>query len=90
MATMPAAPDMGEPISSLSATRRARLYLLTPKKAIAVTATGGVPSLEKAIGDPEVSGVSSWTDAPGDAPWERPQAHDVLRAMDPSPDSAGP
>ncbi len=44
-------------VSAISATRRARLYLITPKKAIQIAATGGVPSLERSIGDQEVSGA---------------------------------
>ncbi len=31
-------------ISAISPTRRARLYLITPEKAVPITATGGVPS----------------------------------------------
>src|SRR4029077_2771495 len=82
IATVRNAPDVAARISAMSATRRARVYLITPKKAIQVAATGGVPSLEKSIGDREVAGVAAWTDAPGDSRWARPESDDVLRAMD--------
>jgi hypothetical protein len=49
---------------------------------VAVSAHGGIPSLERAIGDAEISRVAAWADAPGDAGWSRPDDGDVLRAMD--------
>jgi len=80
-------------IHTMSVTRRSGIFLITPKKAIPVSATGGIPSLEKAIGDPEVSGIAAWTDAPGDERWSKPERGDVLRAMDrfhPIPDASTP
>jgi quercetin dioxygenase-like cupin family protein len=59
------APETAARISAISVTRRARLYLITPGKALQMTATGGVPSLERSIGDPEVAAIPVWTDAPG-------------------------
>jgi hypothetical protein len=82
ISTLQHAPEIATRISTISPTRRARLYLITPEKAIQIAATGGVPSLERSIGDREVSGISAWTDAPGDAQWARPEAGDVLRVMD--------
>jgi len=75
-------PEIADRISASSVTRRARLYLITSKKKIQITATGGVPGLEKSIGDREVSAVAAWADAPGDERWARPATGDVLRAMD--------
>jgi hypothetical protein len=82
LSTVQHTPDIAASISAISATRRTRLYLITPQKAFPMTATGGVPSLERSIGDREVAGVAAWTDAPGDRKWARPEIGDVLRAMD--------
>ena len=53
--------------SAVSPSRRATLFLLAHDKKIAIGVRGGVPSLEKAVGDPEVIGQDSWTDTPADA-----------------------
>ena len=45
-------------------------------------ARGGIPSLERALEDPETAGVSAWVDAPGDGAWTSPDAADVLRSLD--------
>ena len=45
-------------------------------------ARGGVPSLERVLGDGETSGVAAWVDAPSDAAWADANPADVLRAMD--------
>jgi hypothetical protein len=65
--------------------RRANLFLVRPgnrRGAVAVRARGGVPSLERALGDPETARVSTWTDTAADQAWARPDQGDVLRAMD--------
>jgi len=82
IATLGRASDLADRVTAISATRRGKLFLITPRRAIQISAIGGVPSLEKSIGDPEVSAVAAWTDAPGDVRWSRPTAGDVLRAMD--------
>jgi hypothetical protein len=41
-----------------------------------------VPSLEKAVGDPEVKNVAAWMDAPSDARWTHVDQAGVLRALD--------
>ena len=75
-------PDLAHRIAAVSPSKTARLYLTTPGGPIPVLARGGIPSMEKAVGDPEVSTIPSWADVPGDARWSRPDAGDVLRAMD--------
>ena len=45
-------------------------------------ARGGIPSLERALGDPEVSGASAWVDAAADAAWTAPDPADLLRSID--------
>jgi len=74
-------PDLAPRIRTASPSRTARLFLMTPAGPVAVTATAGIPSLEKSLGG-EVSGVASWVDAPGDERWLHPDRGEVLRAMD--------
>jgi hypothetical protein len=69
-------------VRAASPTSRARLYLMDHGRAVPVEARGGIPSLEKAVGDPETAAIAAWTDAPGDASWSDPDPADVLRAMD--------
>jgi hypothetical protein len=65
-----------------SPTRRATLYLIKPDLAVPIGVRGGIPSLERAVGDPEVAGVPAWTDEPADASWSNPRPDEMLRAMD--------
>lgn len=82
MSSVLGAPDVSRRVTVVSPSKQARLFLMTPQGPIAVAATGGIPSLEKSLGDPEVSSVGSWVDRPGDERWARPDPGDVLRAMD--------
>ena len=68
--------------AAVSPTRRASLYVITSGSSIPVSVRGGVPSLGKAVGDPEVAGISAWTDTPGDSSWSNPGAEEILRAID--------
>jgi len=70
---------------------RANLYLIDNRGAMPIRARGGIPSLERALRDPETSGISSWVDTPEDGEWTSPDLEDVLRSMDrfhPMPDVA--
>jgi hypothetical protein len=70
--------------------RDAAIYLMQDGQAIRVRGHGGVPSLEKAIGDSEVKDVAAWMDAPSDARWTHVDQAGVLRALDrfhPQPDA---
>jgi hypothetical protein len=62
--------------------RRADLFLVRPGSVVPVHARGGIPSLERALNDPETAGIASWLDAREDAAWSSPDPGDVLRAMD--------
>ncbi len=75
---------MGEPgVAAASPRRRADLFLVRPDgQVVPVVAHGGIPSLERSIGDPETAGVAAWVDTPADAAWAKPDPADVLRAMD--------
>jgi hypothetical protein len=65
-----------------SPSRRAALFLITPSATVPINVRAGIPTLEKAVGDPEVSGLTIWSDAPGDAKWSAPDQGEILRAMD--------
>lgn len=75
---------LGDPgVAAASPRRRADLFLVRPDgQTVPVVAHGGIPSLERSIGDPETAGVAAWVDAPADAAWAKPDPADVLRAMD--------
>ncbi len=49
---------------------------------LAIQARGGIPSLERALQDPETSNIDVWRDTAGDRAWASPAAGSVLRAMD--------
>ena len=76
------APDMAGRISAASPSKRATLYLMRGDTPIPVAVRAGIPSLERAIGDPEVAAVRDWIDRPADRAWSAPEAGEVLRAMD--------
>jgi len=69
-------------IAAASPSRRATLYLIKPDMTVPVSVRGGIPSLEKAVGDTEVTSARGWADAPGDAAWSSPDQTGLLRAMD--------
>ena len=66
------------------------LFLFTAKGSTRVDARGGIPSLERALGDPEVTQVDAWRDAPADVAWVERSPAGVLRRIDrfhPIPDA---
>jgi hypothetical protein len=69
-------------ISAASPSRRAPLYLVKNSGVLPVRARGGIPSLERAVGDPETSGILSWTDSNSDAQWSTPDPAAALAALD--------
>ncbi|HUG52514.1 MAG TPA: hypothetical protein VMR21_02890 [Vicinamibacteria bacterium] len=76
------ASPLRERVAAFSPRARGRLFLVREGRVVPVAARGGVPSLERAVGDAETAGVESWVDAPGDAAWVSPDPAEVLRAMD--------
>ena len=82
MASVLGAPDLAPRATALSPTKKATLYLIAGPTATPVAVTGGIPSLEKAVGDPEVANAPEWVDAPADLAWSKPDAGEVLRSMD--------
>jgi hypothetical protein len=65
-----------------SPARRATIYLMNRGEPIPVLARGGVPSLEKAVGDGEVKDISAWTDAPSDARWTHTDPSAIICGLD--------
>jgi len=82
MSSVLGAPPFVGDVGAVSPTRSAYLYMVRGDRTLRVHARGGIPSLERALGDPETASVESWTDAPADLAWTRPDPHAVLRALD--------
>ena len=59
-----------------------RVYLVHEGRTTQVRARGGVPSLERALGDREVSGLDGWRDTAADSMWTHETPEDVLRYID--------
>jgi hypothetical protein len=76
------APAFADRVRAAAPTRRAGLFLIHDGVATRVRARGGIPSLERALGDPETATVATWQDSPADAAWISPDAADVLRGLD--------
>jgi len=74
--------DMKRRVAAMSPSKRSNLYLIAPDKVWAVSARGGVPSMETAVGDAETAGRADWVDAPSDEAWTAADPGDVLREMD--------
>jgi hypothetical protein len=52
------------------------------REPVQVVARGGVPSLERALGDPETAGQPGWVDGPEDQAWLHPDPESIFRAAD--------
>jgi hypothetical protein len=74
--------SLGQRAAVVSPGSRANLYLVNDRGTTPIVARGGIPSLERRLGDPETSGIASWADTAADRAWVEPNAADVLRAMD--------
>ena len=60
----------------------AALYLLRDGRVTRVEARGGIPSLERRLGDPETSQIAAWRDTPSDVAWTNESPSQVLRQID--------
>ncbi len=69
-------------VAAVSPSRRASLYLIRDGRRIPIRARGGIPSLERALGDSETSAAVDWTDERDDRLWVSPDAGAALRALD--------
>lgn len=84
---MLAGPLAREPLASsvlaASPLNRGGLFLVEANGATtAVKAQAGIPSLERLLGDREVSGIHAWADTEADRPWASKDPGDALRAID--------
>lgn len=61
---------------------RVALYLLRDNRAVRVDAHGGIPSVERAMGDPEVALNHDWRDTADDVAWTQTTPEAVLRQID--------
>ena len=69
-------------IRTASPFHREPLYLRHEGRVTRVDVRGGIPSLERALGDPETSQVASWRDTPVDVAWTNESPARVLRQID--------
>jgi hypothetical protein len=63
-------------------THTADLYLSYGDARARVDGRGGIPSLERALGDEETQGVATWQDTPADAAWAATSPAAALRQVD--------
>ena len=59
-----------------------QLYLLRNNRVTPVAARGGIPSLERALGDEETMQVAAWRNSPADVAWTQQTPAQVLRYID--------
>jgi hypothetical protein len=69
-------------IRAAAASHTTDLYLLHDGTATRVAAQGGIPSLERALNDPETAPISAWRDSPDDLAWTTAPPDVVLRLLD--------
>jgi hypothetical protein len=69
-------------IRAAAASHTTDLFLLHDGKAIQVAARGGIPSVERALGDPEITSMERWRDTPEDTTWTQESPGTVLRQID--------
>ncbi|HZI79153.1 MAG TPA: hypothetical protein VFD69_06550 [Vicinamibacterales bacterium] len=77
-------------IVTTAPTQTADLYLTSGGKRIRVAGRGGVPSLERALGDHETSAIGAWQDTEADRAWTHSSPAAALREIDkfhPVPDA---
>jgi hypothetical protein len=69
-------------IRAAAASHPTDLYLLHNGIATRVAARGGIPSLERALDDPETASVTAWRDTAADTAWTQAPPDMVLRMLD--------
>jgi hypothetical protein len=77
-------------IATAAPTQTADLYLSSGGKRIRAAGRGGVPSLERALGDRETSAIDRWRDTEADRAWTHTSPAAALREIDrfhPVPDA---
>ena len=77
-------------IRTAAPSHTAALSLIHQGREVPIDARGGIPSLERALDDPETTGVSGWQDTQEDIAWTQDSPEEVLRHIDrfhPIPDA---
>jgi hypothetical protein len=69
-------------IETAAPTHTSTLVLLHKGHATRVQARGGIPSLERALGDEETSEIAAWRDSAEDVAWTQDAPDKVLRFID--------
>jgi hypothetical protein len=69
-------------IRTAAASHTTDLFLIQNGAATRVAAQGGIPSLERALNDPETSSIESWRDSAEDTAWAHAPPDVVLRQID--------
>lgn len=69
-------------IAAVSPSHTATVTLRRGNRRIPVEARGGIPSMQRALGDREVSQVANWSDGPRDGAWTERNPGGVLRQID--------
>ena len=69
-------------VRAAAASHTTDLFLLHNGKAIQVAARGGIPSVERELGDLEIAGMDVWRDTSEDGAWTRQTPEAVLRQID--------
>lgn len=82
LAAVLGAPDLARRATAVSVSRTEALYLIKGDVTMPVSVRAGIPSLERAMGDPEIAGAAHWTDTERDRAWAHPAPGDTLRVMD--------
>jgi hypothetical protein len=59
-----------------------QLYLIHGDRSTRVSARGGIPSLERLLGDRETASFAGWVDTADDVAWTRNSPEEVLRQID--------
>ncbi len=69
-------------VAAAAPIERPTLYLVEESATTPLRARGGIPSLERAMNDPETASIAAWVDAPGDEAWAAPGLDEILLEMD--------
>ena len=69
-------------LTAAAPTHTTRLFLRHGGRSIRVSARGGIPSLERQLGDREVASTADWRDTAGDVAWTQDTPEKVLRYID--------
>jgi hypothetical protein len=76
------APALRDRVRTVAPSHTTDLFLFSGSRVTRVGARGGIPSLERALGDSEVANVAAWRDTTADVAWIDRSPADTLRRID--------